>query len=257
MRLPKKFLLGCLVLGSLLALLTLPATTRQAVNFQVTTQRIPLVIKGMGFLVRDYEYRELAARLTQNLAAEETKAETLFRWTRAHIQPVPPGYPVVDDHISHIVIRGYGEEDQRADVFTCLSSYAGIPSFWSVLRPGPEAGLEEKLILSFCLIEGCWTVWDVARGIAFRERDGSLASVERLAKDPRLVSFNVEGLNHQGRLYADYLLKGLPHFYVPGFTRSQKQMPWPRFLFEVRYLCSRLWSGQRREEFDPKVIFEN
>lgn len=180
----------------------------------------------------------------------------LLEWTRGHIRRIPPGFPLVDDHILHIIIRGYGEEEQSADVFTCLSSYAGIPAFWGVVTPG--AGEQKRLILSFCRVGGQWTVWDVARGIAFRRKDGSLASVSELATDPDLRSFNARRLKHRGRLYADYLSNGLPHFFVPAFTRPEKQMPCPRFLFEVERFCLRLWKGWGRwqeEAFDPKIIF--
>ena len=143
-----------------------------------------------------------------------------------------------------------------ADVFTCLSSYAGTPSFWGVVKPGPGEG--NRLILSFCALEGRWTVWDVSRGIAFRRKDGSLASVSELANQPDLALLNARRIKHQGHPYAEYLSKGLPHFFVPAFSRSQKQMPLPRFLFEVKRFCLRLWKGWSRwqeEAFDPKIIF--
>ena len=230
MRLLKKFLLGCVILASLLGLLALPATTRQGVNFKVTTRRIPWVIKAMEFVVRDYEYRDLAARLTQGLSTEETKAEALLRWTHDHIRPVPAGYPVVDDHISHSIIRGYGKEDQMADVFTALAAYSGIRSFWKITRDprGPDS-----LVLSFAKIDNRWTVWDVAGGVSFRDADGRLLSVEELARNPELSQLTAEKAPHRAHLY--FLVHtNLARFEVPETLRAEKQMLIRRALFELR-----------------------
>lgn len=235
MRLFKKFLLGCLILGSLLGLLALPATTRQGVDFKVTTRRIPWVIKAMEFVVRDYEYRDLAARLTQGLAAEETKAEALLRWTHDHIRPVPPGWPIVDDHISHTIIRGYGEEDQMADLFTTLAAYSRIRSFWKITRDpqGPES-----LVLSFAKIDGRWTVWDVAGGVSFRDAAGRLLSVEELVKNPELLQLTEAKAPHRANRY--FLVHaGLVRFEVPETLRTEKQMPIRRVLFELRQALRR------------------
>lgn len=235
MRLLKKFLFGCLILGSLLGLLALPATTRQGVNFKITTRRIPWVIKAMDFVVRDYEYRDLAARLTQGLAAEETKTEALLRWTHDHIRPVPPGCPIVDDHISHTIIRGYGEEDQMADVFTALAAYSGIRSFWKITRD--RRGLD-SLVLSFAKIDGRWTVWDVAGGVSFRDADGRLLSVEELERNPELLQFTTAKAPHRANLYR-LVHAALVHFEVSETLRTEKQMPIRRVLFELRQALRR------------------
>lgn len=204
MRCLKRFWLRFLIpAGFLLLLLAFPATTRQGVDFQVTERRIPWAIKGADFLVRDYEYRRLAAAVTRGLSDEEAKAEALLRWTCAQILPTPHGWPVVDDHIRHIIIRGYGEEDQRADVFTTLTTYAGVPAFWRGMRGGPKAG---HWIVSFVKINGRWTAWDVAGGTAFRDAEGNLMSVQQLGWD---------------------------RFTPPRVLRAEKQMPVRRIFFEL------------------------
>ena len=217
-------------------------------------------VKISEFLLRDYWYRRLAGEITRGARGDEAKLEALLGWTRDHIRRIPAGWPVMDDHILYIIVRGCGEEDQVADVFTCLSSYSGIPAFWGVVKPGPGSKAEERLVLSFALVQGRWTVWDVARGIVFRRKDGSPASVSELATDREFGSLNVSRLNHQGRPYAEYLSKGLPHFFAPVFSRAQKQMPLPRVFFEAKRFCFRLWNGWSRwqeEAFDPKIIFGN
>lgn len=204
MRFPKRVSFRFVAGTILVALLAWPATTRQGVNFKVTEKRLPAIIKGMDFLVRDYEYRHLAAEITRGCATEESKAEALLQWTHEHIRPVPPGWPVVDDHITHIIIRGYGTKDQVADVFTTLATYAGIRSFWRVSR-GREGS--RPRVLSFLRMGGQWTVWDVAEGIAIRDTAGHLMSVQQL---------------------------GWQRFGPPPLLRAEKQMPLPRVLFELR-----------------------
>lgn len=204
------FSLRFLLAAGLLVLLALPATTRQGVNYQVTERRIPLMIKGADFLVRHYEYQHLAAALTGGLRDEEPKAVALLRWTHENIRPTPAGWPVVDDHIRHIIIRGYGEEDQMADVFATLATYAGLPAFWRGRRGGPKPG---RWIASFVKMGSRWTVWDVAAGSAFRDPAGNLMSVEDLRLD---------------------------HFTVPRFLRPEKQMPLRRTLFELWKVWRRL-----------------
>ena len=211
MRFLKKYAPRLFLVGALLGLLAWPATTRQGVDYHVTEKRLPLIIKGMDFLVRDYEYRRLADEVTRGLGTDESKAEALFQWTREHIRPTPLGWPVVDDHISHIIIRGYGESDQMADVFTTLATYAGIPSFWRTVR---DASGRQIGLFCFVKIDGRWTVWNVAKGIVFRDNENRLISVEELARNSpweRLAGFT-----------------------VPEPLRAQAQMPWPRLRSEIR-----------------------
>jgi hypothetical protein len=212
-------------------LLGFPATTRQGINFQVTQRSLPAGIKAADFIVRDYEYRRLAGELTRGAEGAEAKTEALLRWTHANIRPTPPGWPVVDDHISHIIIRGYGQEDQMADVFSTLSTYAGVPSFWKVFD---KPSMPARLILSFAKISGRWTVWDVPVGIAFRHPQGGLASVEEVAADPDLIRFAGTRAPRRAHWYLLYLPEGLAKFSVPQPLRAEKQMPLRRILFELR-----------------------
>ena len=220
------FLIG----GVLLCLLVWPASIRQGINGEVTQRRIPWAIKGMDFLLRDYEYRRISEEVTQGLGTNELKAEALFHWTHEHIRPTPPGMPVVDDHITHIIIRGYGQEDQRADVFCTLATYAGIPSFWKIFRSPAKP---RSLVLSFAKIRGRWTVWDVSAGIAFRHPHGRLASVDEVAADPGLIRLAGERAPQRAQLYLLHLPDGLTRFSAPKPLRAAKQMPAARLLFEL------------------------
>ena len=208
----------------------MPASSRKAVNYQVQEFRLPLGVKISEFLIRDYWYRRLSGEIAQGRRDPQARLEAFLSWTRERIRPIPPGWPVVDDHILHTIIRGYGEEEQTADVFTTLASYAGIPSFWGVVQR--EQG---RSVLSFCRLSGRWTVWDAARGGPFLNPDGSFVSVTELSRRPEMTP--------------------LAHFFVPTFTRAQKQMPLPRLICEAQRPWMRLIN--KEEEFDPKIVFRN
>lgn len=180
------------------AIFLCPTRTRQANDYRVTERRIPLGVKGAEFLLRDLQYRRLAEEVTSGAATPEMKGLRLLDWTRSNIRPTPPGWTVRDDHISNIIIRGYGEKDQMADVFTTLAVYAGLPAFWKTIRTGPE---KQGRILSFVRIRDRWTVWDAAGG----------TGPEELSAHPEVPS----------------------PLGVPGCLRAEKQMPARRVLFEL------------------------
>lgn len=213
---------------------TLPVSTHQGVNFQVSTREIPLYVKALSFLYRHYQYGTLAEEITRGLSSERERVLAVFEWTRQNIRRTPEGWTVVDDHILNIVIRGHGLSDQMADVFTTLSTYAGIPAFWQNLR---LSGSGKKLVLSFAKVEERWVVFDVANGLIFRNEQGDLASVEEIAADPGLVERTAGSLRHRGILYQRYFEGFMPPR-VPDVLRAEKQMPWSRLTFEVRRLFS-------------------
>lgn len=220
---------GLLAAGAgvvLLYALSAPATTRQGVNFVVSPTRIPRYVKILGFLHRDAEYRLLARQITQGLAGDEARARAVLRWTRDHIVPTPDGWPIIDDHVQHIIIRGHGLDDQMADVFTTLLTYAGVRAFWRPLKLTDGGPI---LILSFADVEGRWAVFDVARDVIFADEQGRLLDVETLAVDPRWGS----GATPWGVPYSAYLARLQP-FAVPRILRARQQMPMPRLVYEAR-----------------------
>jgi hypothetical protein len=211
--------------------------TKQGVDYQVSARSVPFAIKTMEFLLRDAEYRRLAWEITRGLRNEEARAMAVLTWTREHIRPTPHGWPAVDDHIAHIIIRGYGADDQRADVFTTLSTYAGVPAFWKIVVAKQSGG---KLVLSFVRIDGQWTVWDVERGIVLRDGRGRLAGVEELVTNPALLGS--DGLVvYRGQPYRQYITDGLASLTVPDTLRAEEQMPMRRLLAETRRAWHRVW----------------
>lgn len=207
-----------------------PASTRQGVNFQVSQHRIPVYVKALDFFHRHSHYRLLADEIVRGLHTDGERVLAVLDWTRQHIRRTPKGWPIVDDHILDIIIRGYGVDDQMADVFTTLSTYAGVPAFWKVVK---APGTDEQPILSFARVEGRWAVFDVANGVVFTDTQGRLADLAELLADPAELRAIAGALTPRGHPYWQYL-ETLAPFQVPAFLRAEEQMPWPRLTFEVR-----------------------
>lgn len=215
------------------ALAGLPTTIRQGINHEVRPVRIPLGVKAVEFLLRDYHYRRLSSELTAGLSAPEARAAALFEWTHRQIRRTPPDWPIVDDHIANIIIRGYGEDDQMADVFTTLTTYAGAPAFWKELGSDSD---EHRLILSFVHLQGRWTVWDVEAGVVLRDRAGRLVGVGELDKDPEVLELAVRQAPARGPLYTRFIPGEVFPLEVPETLRAEKQMGLRRIGFEIRRL---------------------
>jgi hypothetical protein len=229
------------------ALALVPATTRRGVDFVVTSERVPLWVKGLGFLVRDANYEALAHAVTAGAATDEARALAALAWTRANVRDVPPGFPVVDDHIWHIVVRGYGAADQQADVFTTLATYAGVPAYWQFREVGSG-----RLTVSLVRLGGRWRVLDVHHGFVFRTPDGGLATVEALAAEPAMVDRVAGALVYRGVRYRDYFAGWRPSP-PPDPLRAELQMPGRRLLFETRRLLGlplRPWTPRVMETVD-------
>ena len=118
-------------------ILTLPTTTRQGINYRVTVYHLPAYVKAIDFLHRHYQQQLLTDRIAGSEKSDVDRVLAIFDWTHTNIPPTPKGWPIVDDHVLNIVIRGHGMSDQIADVFATLSVYAGVPAFFKVIdHPG-------------------------------------------------------------------------------------------------------------------------
>lgn len=219
---------GLVVTVALVA--NLPVTTQQGVNFELATHRLPLYLKAFEFLDRHAQYRQLANEITLGAASDEDRVTAVFNWTARRIQPAPERWPVVDDHILNIIIRGYGQSDQRADVFATLTTYAGVPAFWQkVNAPGTRDGV----ILTFVNLDRRWVVADVANGFLFRTADGRLASAEDFVANrvalPAAAASIMAGATPYSKVFTQ--LRTPP---IPRPLRSELQMPWPRLWDQTR-----------------------
>jgi hypothetical protein len=150
---------GGLVLAAALALATSTTVTRQAVNYEVAAKLLPLYVKAIDFIHRHEHYRLLAREITAGLRTDRERVEAILAWTRREVRPIPEGFPIVDDHVLDIIVRRYGSRDQMADVFTVLSTYAGVPAHWQSVRVGPMPGL-----YTYVQLDGRWLLVDLRDG---------------------------------------------------------------------------------------------
>lgn len=220
-----------------------PTETRQGVGYTVTSYSLPLYAKTLDFVQRDSSYARLVRRLVTKEQSPEMRALTLFEWTRTNIRDTPGGFPVVDDHVSHIIIRGYGVADQKADVFTTLTAYAGVPAFMAPVPPTATL----RLILSFVWVERQWRVFDVEHGIVFRNHRGELASAEELAHDHSLITSVAAGRMYRSKPYESYF-EGFQPPVPQDILRPELQMLWPRVSYRLKRLVGlgrREWQGER------------
>jgi transglutaminase-like putative cysteine protease len=221
-------IVGVIGVLALVALALMPVTTQRGVDYEVATERLPLYLKVLDFVGRDANYRLLVKRITDGQTTAEARMSRLGSWVRANVRDVPPGLPVVDDHVWSIVVRGYGTDEQKTDVFSTLATYAGIPSYWINFRIGPA-----RLPVALVRIEGRWRMVDVANDLVFRTREGALAGPDDVAADPAIVATAAGGRRRHGHAYADYFA-GLRVPAPPAMLRAEQQMPGPRLLWEIR-----------------------
>lgn len=238
----RRWALTLIVVAGLVAVGLVPTETKQGVDFSVSTHTLPLYAKALDFLQRDSSYARLAQQIVGEQASAESRSLTIFEWTRKNVRDTPAGFPVVDDHVSHIIIRGYGVDDQKADVFTTLTTYAGVPAFFGYAQRDSR-----DLVLSFVWIGRAWRVFDVEHGIAFRNRGGALASAEELAADRSLVAVNAANRVDPSTPYDSYFAGFHPPV-APDILRPELQMIWPRVSHSVKRLVGlgrREWQDGR------------
>jgi len=238
----RKLLLAVLILILILFMLNIKASTRQGINFQWHTLKIPLYLKVLNFIDRHYNYKELVKQITSGAKNDQEKVMVIFKWTHENIRRAPEGFPIVDDHVWHIIVRGYGSDDQISDVFTTLCNYAGTDAFFRWIEEGENKSL---LPLSFVKIKRRWSVFDPYRGVYFKNNKGDLASVEDIVKGDWLIA-NTDSPGSAYINYAQYfknlqLIKGM------WLTRANTQSPLNRFKFEIKK-----WLNKRDENHIKK-----
>lgn len=227
MRKTSVFILALLIV---VIILNISVPTKQGVNYKVAVYRIPLYIKIIEFIDRDYRYRNLSHDIISGIKEDREKALKILEWVRSNIKSdMPKDWPVYDDHILNIIIRGYGVSDQLNDVFTTLCMYSGLPAGWArIIAPGSS----KALVLSFVMIDGKWCIFDVSRGIYFIGDDGGVANLEEISsRRYKDSSRKIEGFD---LAYKDYIDNVGP--YIKDITlRVKKQMPFYRIIYETSF----------------------
>ena len=229
-----------IVIGVIAAVVTVacwPTTRSVGVNHVVSTQQLPLWAKATDFIDRDANLTSAARSIIGGVSGEQAKADAALAWTRANIRPVPAGFPVIDDHVWHIMVRGYGADDQRADVFTTLLAYDGIAAYWMVIGKPPQL-----VTLSYALVDGLWRVYDVSNGIVFKNAAGELATPNDISWSDDVIRASATGVIADVEAYLA-VFDGYTPPLAPEVLRADLQMPGRRLWYEAR----RLFGRQGRE----------
>jgi hypothetical protein len=219
-----------------------PARRFVGVNYVVSEERVPLWLKTIDFVDRDFNLARTARAAVAGVDGDERKALSVFLWTARAIKAQPPQLPVVDDHVWHVIVRGYGQPDQHADVFTTLLTYADVPAYWQFIGTPPR-----ELPLSFALIDGHWRVFDMANQLIFRNTDGVLASPDEIAGQPDLVRRAAVGCVESVDDYVAHFA-GFEPPVPPDVLRADLQMTGRRLAFEMKKLVGkegRVWKIRR------------
>lgn len=227
----RRFLAGCLtgavaVLCAVLLVGQIPVTSREGVGEIVKEHRLPLWEKVARFWVRHAEFQRMAEEAAGGETDPQRRVVRLLDWTRAQVRLQPEGLPFIDDHISHIVLRHYGNAGQLAEVFTALTTYTGNEGRWEWSKPpGGGAGL----VLAFVRSDRGWWVFDVAHGVWFERPDGGVATIDDFRDMARLTVHGHAPDPYGGRPYRDFY-GHLDAVWRVSFSRAYEQMPWYRLL---------------------------
>jgi len=213
----------------LILLLNVQVTTRQGINYKIRTIRIPLYLKILDFLDRHYNYAQLVRSITSGSKTDEERVMRISEWTYENIKMAPEGMPIIDDHVWHIIVRGYGVGEQSSDVFTTLCNYAGLDAsyYW-------VSGRTDKygIVLSFVKTHSGWIILDQYRGVYFKNNKGGLADITQI-KSGDYAAEGISGTAASGFDYKEYFAN-LPDIKDMGSSRGGIQSPLKRFIFEIK-----------------------
>jgi hypothetical protein len=229
-RIFRRVVIAIVMSAAVLTVASWPVTRFVGVNFVITQQKLPLWMKAVEFLDRDINLAQVSQLVLGPVQGDEAKAAAALAWTRANIRPTPPGFPIVDDHIWNIIVRGYGQSDQQADVFTTLLEYAGVRAYWMFAGDKPR-----EIPLSYVRLGGKWRVYDVARGIVFKTKHGELATPEEIAADHDLIRAAAAPLVADVDAYVSHFT-GYRVPLAPEVSRADLQRPGRRFWHQAKKL---------------------
>jgi hypothetical protein len=217
-------------------------TYRQGVNSHVREIQIPLWRKAWHLLDRHWQYQEIVSGIISGRESPEEKVLKIFKWTHERIKGhFPEDYPIIDDHVLHIIIRGYGTRDQVADVFTTFLAYADVDSRLHLLR-----NEEGRIVMVFTTVRlgGEWRLFDPHAGVYFRTSHGEIARVKDFVAHPQELRAVSLGPRSQGLSAGDYGRALQRIDLSKGFNRGRHQMPIPRLWYEL----TRWWRGDRAKQ---------
>ncbi|MDD4910402.1 MAG: hypothetical protein PHR44_07000 [Candidatus Omnitrophica bacterium] len=216
-----------IILICLFIFLNIKVGSKQGINGEVKLIKVPLYLKILDFYDRHYNYKWLADRVAGDAYSDKEKALRLFEWTYNNILKVPEGLPVIDDHVWHIIVRGYGASDQASDVFTTLCNYLNLDAFFMGVGP-------RRIALSFVKLDNKWRVFDPYRGVYFKDGNGNIADIDTL----KSLDCNIVYLKELPGLDYSELFRNFPYPESVGFTRANIQSPMNRLKYQIQK-----WAG--------------
>lgn len=224
----------CILTISIAILLNVNVAMRQGINYQWHTVKIPLYLKILDLFDRHYNYKQIVKRIINGTNKDEEKVLKIFEWTYENIRKATDDYPIIDDHVLNIIIRGYGVNDQMSDVFTVLCNYAGVDAFftWVYSKDG-----NSRIPLSYVQLNNKWHLFDPYIGNYFINRNGEFATINDLKTENWEIK-GVSGLNRSiSPDYTDYF-NNLQEVVYAGMHRANIQSPFNRLFFEIKSLFS-------------------
>lgn len=217
------------VVISIMIILNINVTTQQGINFKIYTIKMPLYLKIIDFMDRHYNYKQLVKSIINEHDNDQERVMKIFVWTQQNIKKQPESLPVIDDHVWHIIVRGYGTSDQFSDVFTTLCNYAGVDAFFDFFYSKDRTQMK---VLSFVKLNKAWRIFYPYNGIYFINGSGGFASIEQIKKGD-WVACNLNGTKVEGADYAR-CLENLSVIGDIGLKRANIQSPFRRMLFECK-----------------------
>jgi len=178
----RRIIIAAIIIAAIAALVLVQVPTKQGINYVVRTYKVPLYIKIIEYIDRNYHYNRIVREITYGLVADDDKVLAIFSWCVQHVKPQPAELPIVDDHQHNIIIRGYGVNDQCEDIFTLLCNYAGFESFYK----GFASVDGKNFYVSLVKMHGAWRPFS-AYYAACIHKDGKLLSVDDLKSDSILM----------------------------------------------------------------------
>jgi hypothetical protein len=222
--------LSAIILSGALLALNMETGIRQGVNFEVHDVRMPLYVKLLDFWTRHKHYGLLTKQIVGDAEKDGDKLLRLFEWTTKNIRPVPAGFPVIDDHVDNIIIRGYGTDDQSADVFSTLAAYAGFNSVMKALTPDV---CNCRYTVSFVESNGRILVFDTFSHFYFVNSGGEIASVDDIKRNPGMIRKTVGDYRLYGKYDYFRIYEGITAPKKTKWTRADMQMPAKRLAYMV------------------------
>lgn len=223
-------LLAVVIILFAVLVLNIKVTSYQGKDYQLSILKVPLFLKIMDFFNRHYHYKLTAEEIVQEARTEEEKVLRIFYWTHKNIKKPPPGFPIIDDHVYNIIIRGYGTDDQSADVMATLCTYVGLPAAWIKIRPRDSQVWHGVTVVN---IQGRKLLLDPYFGNYFRNKEGKIASIDDIIWDPSLVEKAKFKPLFRGVEYVKYF-EDLKPIGKSISIKENQQMPLPRLNYELK-----------------------